>query len=140
MNFVRAQTNMIVSRSIVRSSLALNRPAAAVSAVGVWRQGFSTSSHTKNIPKSTFDDVTFESLANTDDQLKSFKDSHYRQPASDASIEKTKAALEKRGFKVHVVKDKAEAFEKIKSLIPVVGAIEVLLLFSESVIISHLTD
>lgn len=122
MNIVCAQT-AIVSRSIVRSSLALNRPAAVLSSVGVWRQGFSTSSNAKNIPKSTFDDVTFESLAATDDQLKSFKDSHYRRPASDATIAKTKAALEKRGFKVHVVKDKADAFEKVKSLIPAVGVI-----------------
>jgi hypothetical protein len=117
-NILRAP---LASRSAIRSALTLQRPASAVSSLGLWRQPFSTSSNAQTRPKSTFEDVTFESLVKTDDQLKALQNSQYRQPASDARIATAKAALEKRGFKVHVVKDRAEAFDKVKSLIPDVG-------------------
>ena len=42
----------------------------------------------------------------------------YGQPASDDSMDKTKAALEENGHKVTVLASKKEAFEFLKKLIP----------------------
>ncbi|KAG0046648.1 hypothetical protein BGZ83_008204 [Gryganskiella cystojenkinii] len=116
-NVLRTQAMALAQQSVLRpSTLTANRAIA----IGSWghHRLLSTLSSSQSRPKSTFEDVTFDSLAQSDSQLSPLKDSHYRRPASDARIAKTKAALEKKGFKVHVVEDRAQAFDKVKSLIP----------------------
>lgn len=73
-------------------------------------------------PKSSFGDVTWKSFLTYEPELNALADSKYRNLASDDTIEKTKKALEDRGFKVHVVNNKDEAFQKVVSLIPAVRA------------------
>ncbi|KAF9583112.1 hypothetical protein BGW38_010217 [Lunasporangiospora selenospora] len=69
-------------------------------------------------PKSTFDDVTYDSLLQADPALAPCKGSPYRNAASDERIERARQGLESKGFKTHVVSDRDEAFDKVKSLIP----------------------
>ncbi|KAF9099350.1 hypothetical protein BGX23_002797 [Mortierella sp. AD031] len=69
-------------------------------------------------PKSTFEEVTWKAFLTHEPELNALADSKYRNPASDEKIEKTKAALEARGFKVHVVENKDQAFQKVVELIP----------------------
>ncbi|KAG0204497.1 hypothetical protein BGX28_003591 [Mortierella sp. GBA30] len=110
-------------KSLTRSSTALALPARAlptVALVNLRRSLFSTStSDSQSVrPKSTFEDITFDGLLKSDPQLAPYSSSKYRSPVSDERFEKTRNGLEARGFKVHVAKDKDEAFEKLKSLIP----------------------
>ncbi|KAF9121901.1 hypothetical protein BGW39_010171 [Mortierella sp. 14UC] len=69
-------------------------------------------------PKSTFEEVTWKAFLTHEPELNSLADSKYRHLPSDETVEKTKKALEARGFKVHVVANKDEAFQKVVSLIP----------------------
>ncbi|KAG0310701.1 hypothetical protein BGZ97_012402 [Linnemannia gamsii] len=75
-------------------------------------------------PKSTFEDVTWKSFLTYEPELNALADSKYRHLASGDTVEKTKEALEERGFKVHVVNNKDEAFQKVVSLIPAVAITE----------------
>ncbi|KAF9905754.1 hypothetical protein EC991_001357 [Linnemannia zychae] len=69
-------------------------------------------------PKSTFENDTWESFLTHEPELKVHANSKYRHLPSDETVEKTKKALEARGFHVHVVANKDEAFKKVVSLIP----------------------
>ncbi|KAK3846858.1 MAG: hypothetical protein J3R72DRAFT_471165 [Linnemannia gamsii] len=69
-------------------------------------------------PKSTFEDVTWKSFLTYEPELNALAGSKYRHLASDEAVERTKNSLEARGFKVHVVANKDEAFQKVVSLIP----------------------
>ncbi|KAG0346089.1 hypothetical protein BG005_000940 [Podila minutissima] len=69
-------------------------------------------------PESTFDHVTFEALTKEDAAVSHLQNSAYARPASDDRIANAKAAMEAKGFVVHAVEDKNEAFHKILELIP----------------------
>ncbi|KAF8946505.1 hypothetical protein BGZ47_000376 [Haplosporangium gracile] len=69
-------------------------------------------------PTSTFEEVTWKAFLTHEPELNALADSKYRHLASEDTVEKTKKALEARGFKVHVVNNKDEAFQKVVSLIP----------------------
>ncbi|KAG9327826.1 hypothetical protein KVV02_000272 [Mortierella alpina] len=96
------------------------RAAPAIAATSLRSSFFSTSTSDRQStrPKNTFEDVTFEGLIKSDPQLAPYSTSKYRNAVSDERFEKAKNGLEARGFKVHVAKDKDDAFEKLKSLIP----------------------
>lgn len=72
-------------------------------------------------PESTFDHVTFEALTKEDAAVSHLQNSAYARPASDDRIANAKAAMEAKGFVVHAVEDKNEAFHKILELIPEVN-------------------
>ncbi|KAG0325236.1 hypothetical protein BG000_001881 [Podila horticola] len=61
---------------------------------------------------------TFAALAKSDAQLARFSHSLYAKPVSPERIAAARAGLKKNGFKVYVVKNRGEAFETLKSLIP----------------------
>ncbi|KAG0208287.1 hypothetical protein BGX28_000679 [Mortierella sp. GBA30] len=61
---------------------------------------------------------TFAALVKSDAQLAPLADHHYTKPASAERVAAAKAGLEATGFKVHLVQNRGEAFEKLKSLIP----------------------
>jgi len=65
--------------------------------------------------------MDWKAFLNYEPELKVYEHSKYRNAANNERIEKTKEALEARGFKVHVVNNKEEAFQKVVSLIPVVS-------------------
>jgi len=69
-------------------------------------------------PESTFSHVTFDVLTKEDAAVSHLQNSAYTRPASDDRIANAKAAMEAKGFVVHVVKDKDEAFNKTLELIP----------------------
>lgn len=69
-------------------------------------------------PESTFGHVTFDVLTKEDAAVSHLQNSAYTRPASDDRIANAKAAMEAKGFVVHVVKDKDEAFNKTLELIP----------------------
>ncbi|KAG0032849.1 hypothetical protein BGZ82_006352 [Podila clonocystis] len=69
-------------------------------------------------PESTFEHVTFEALTKEDAAVSHLQNSAYTRPASDDRIANAKAAMEAKGFVVHVVNNKDEAFHKILDLIP----------------------
>ncbi|KAG0032852.1 hypothetical protein BGZ82_006355 [Podila clonocystis] len=73
---------------------------------------------TQSHPENDHPEHTFAALAKSDAQLAHFANSPYTKPASPERIATAKAGLEKNGFKVHVVKDRGQAFETLKCLIP----------------------
>ncbi|OAQ23907.1 DUF1121-domain-containing protein, partial [Linnemannia elongata AG-77] len=71
-----------------------------------------------SIPQNTNLAETFAELTKSDAKVTSLADSHFAKPASAERVNAAKAALEKNGFKVHVVNTRADAFEALKNLIP----------------------
>ncbi|KAK5816411.1 prespore-specific protein [Linnemannia elongata] len=71
-----------------------------------------------SIPENTNLAETFAELTKSDAKVTSLADSHFAKPASAERVNAAKAALEKNGFKVHVVNTRADAFEALKNLIP----------------------
>ncbi|KAF9181191.1 hypothetical protein BGZ50_005659 [Haplosporangium sp. Z 11] len=61
---------------------------------------------------------TFAALAKSDAQLAALADHHYSKAASPERVAAAKAGLEANGFKTHVVENRGEAFELLKTLIP----------------------
>lgn len=74
-----------------------------------------------SIPQNTNLAETFAELTKTDAKVTSLANSHFAKPASAERVNTAKAALEKNGFKVHVVNTRADAFEALKNLIPAVS-------------------
>ncbi|KAF9582729.1 hypothetical protein BGW38_010836 [Lunasporangiospora selenospora] len=72
----------------------------------------------KTHPKNDHENHTFAALAKADSQLAALASSPYSKPVANDRVDKTKAALEANGFKVHLVDSRYEAFEAIKKLIP----------------------
>ncbi|KAF9932943.1 hypothetical protein FBU30_006929 [Linnemannia zychae] len=108
----------LASRSLPSTSILTQR--AILSKIPAFNGASISTSAPVNVerPKSTFDDVTLKALLEHEPQLKTSTDSKYFKVPDDETIEKTKKALEARGFKVHVVSNKDEAFKKVVSLIP----------------------
>ncbi|KAF9545659.1 hypothetical protein EC957_010640 [Mortierella hygrophila] len=71
-----------------------------------------------SIPQNTNPAETFAELTKSDPKVTSLFDSHFAKPASADRVNAAKAALEKNGFRVHVVNTRADAFEAVKNLIP----------------------
>ncbi|KAG0287495.1 hypothetical protein BGZ96_008582 [Linnemannia gamsii] len=71
-----------------------------------------------SIPENTNLAETFAGLTKTDEKVTSLTNSHFAKAASAERVNAAKAALEKNGFKVHVVNTRADAFEALKNLIP----------------------
>ncbi|KAF9932944.1 hypothetical protein FBU30_006930 [Linnemannia zychae] len=69
-------------------------------------------------PENTHTKHTFAALAKSDAQLAPLADHQYTKAVSADRVEAAKAGLEKSGFKVTVVENKAEAFHAVKGLIP----------------------
>ncbi|KAF9121900.1 hypothetical protein BGW39_010170 [Mortierella sp. 14UC] len=69
-------------------------------------------------PENDHANHTFAALAKSDAQLAPLANHHYSKVVSAERVEAAKAGLEKAGFKVHYAKNRGEAFETIKSLIP----------------------
>ncbi|KAG0335406.1 hypothetical protein BG004_008463 [Podila humilis] len=69
-------------------------------------------------PENDHPQHTFAALAKSDPLLAPFANSPFTKPASPERISVAKAGLEQNGFIVHVVQDRGDAFEKLKSLIP----------------------
>ncbi|KAF9366002.1 hypothetical protein BGX34_006887 [Mortierella sp. NVP85] len=69
-------------------------------------------------PENTHVNHTFAALVKADAQLAPLADHRYAKAASDEQINAAKAGLEGSGFKVHLVNDRSEAFNTLKSLIP----------------------
>ncbi|KAG0248847.1 hypothetical protein BG011_009856, partial [Mortierella polycephala] len=61
---------------------------------------------------------TFAALAKSDAQLAALADHQYSKAASTERVAAAKTGLEANGFKTHVVENRGEAFELLKSLIP----------------------
>ncbi|KAG0335407.1 hypothetical protein BG004_008464 [Podila humilis] len=95
------------------------RPLAALPSIAA--RTFSVTSTTMQAairPSSTFDNVSFDALTKEDAAVSHLRDSAYTKPASDEKIDKAKAAMEAKGFIVHVVNDRDAAFHKVLELIP----------------------
>ncbi|KAF9181190.1 hypothetical protein BGZ51_001961 [Haplosporangium sp. Z 767] len=122
MSYLQKQVLTSTFRSFSRAANTLARPLPAFTAIAHRspQQLYSTSSSTSPVvrPKSTFDDVTFAGLVKSDPELAKYSDSKYQHPASNETVEKARQGLEAKGFKVHVVNNKDEAFDKVRSLIP----------------------
>ncbi|KAK3815776.1 MAG: prespore-specific protein [Linnemannia elongata] len=71
-----------------------------------------------SIPQNTNLAETFAELTKSDEKVTSLANSHFSKPASAERVNAARAALEKNGFKVHVVNTRADAFEAVKNLIP----------------------
>ncbi|KAF9931303.1 hypothetical protein FBU30_010442 [Linnemannia zychae] len=69
-------------------------------------------------PVNTNEAETFSALTKSDSQVTHLANSHFSKPASAERINSAKAALEKNGFKVHLVNSKNDAFVALKNLIP----------------------
>ncbi|KAK3846857.1 MAG: hypothetical protein J3R72DRAFT_432562 [Linnemannia gamsii] len=93
---------------------AVAAPVAAVAAVAPVIPAVITPSH----PENTHANHTFAALAKADAQLASLANHKYTKTVSAERVEAAKAGLEKAGFKVHYAKNRGEAFETVKSLIP----------------------
>ncbi|KAF8944965.1 hypothetical protein BGZ52_010140, partial [Haplosporangium bisporale] len=115
MNFVKAQPLL---RTLTRLS---SSPARSLPSIISSSRAFSSAPmvfQQVQRPESTFGHVTFDALAKEDDAVSHLQNSAYSRPASDDRIAKAKAAMEAKGFVVHVVNDKDEAFNKTLELIP----------------------
>ncbi|KAF9411785.1 hypothetical protein BGZ94_001230 [Podila epigama] len=69
-------------------------------------------------PENTNPAETFAGLTKTDPKVSGLVDTHFSKPASADRVRAAKAGLESKGFKVHVVNSRADAFELLKHLIP----------------------
>ncbi|KAF9972957.1 hypothetical protein BGZ73_003850 [Actinomortierella ambigua] len=73
-------------------------------------------------PASTYGDVDFKHLLESDETFKrdwdATSNAKYLKTVDASRVATAKAALEKNGFGVHLVKDRVEAFNKIYDLIP----------------------
>ncbi|KAG0229338.1 hypothetical protein BGW41_003072, partial [Actinomortierella wolfii] len=71
-------------------------------------------------PKNDHEKHTLAALLKSDAQLAAsgLANSPYAKPASNERVQAAKSGLEAKGFKVHLVQNKGEAFETLKSLIP----------------------
>ncbi|KAF9154913.1 hypothetical protein DFQ27_001878 [Actinomortierella ambigua] len=69
-------------------------------------------------PENSFANHTLAAFVANDEKVTYLADHPYTKAASEERINIAKAGIEAKGHKVHVVADKDEAFELIKSLIP----------------------
>lgn len=113
MNFVKTP--------VLRALTRLSSPARLPSAITVTSRAFASAPmvfQQAQRPESTFGHVTFETLTKEDAAVSHLQNSAYARPASEDRIANAKAAMEAKGFVVHVVEDKDQAFHKILDLIP----------------------
>ncbi|KAF9426836.1 hypothetical protein BGZ94_005937 [Podila epigama] len=105
-------------KSAVKTSTATPAPAPVATPVTVAAATAAVVPATPSHPENTHTNHTFAALVKSDAQLATLADHKYSKVASAERVAAAKAGLEANGFKVHLVKTRGEAFEKIKSLIP----------------------
>ncbi|KAG0204498.1 hypothetical protein BGX28_003592 [Mortierella sp. GBA30] len=101
------------------SNVKATAPAPAVAAVASTAPVLAAiKTSTPSHPENPHVNHTFAALVKSDSQLAALANHQYTKPVSAERLTAAKASLEANGFKVHVVENRGEAFETLKSLIP----------------------